>query len=125
MRIIMPIPTSYLGVYIEETPILARPIEGVATSTAAFLGRTLRGPSETAGTARSWIEFERLYGGLWTAAPLGYAVRHFFDNGGSEANVVRLHRGATAAGAAAGRLPLVAASEGGWGNELRARVGLP
>src|SRR3954468_14800546 len=125
MRIIMPITTSYPGVYIEETPILARPIEGVSTSIAAFLGRTLRGPSETAGTATSWIEFERLYGGLWAAAPLGYAVRHFFDNGGSEAIVVRLDHGATAARAAAGGLPLVAGSLGGWGNELRARVGLP
>src|SRR3954468_5703054 len=113
MRIIMPITTSYPGVYIEETPIGARPIDGVATSIAAFLGRTLRGPSSTPGRARSWTEFERLYGGLWCAAPLGYAVRHFFDNGGAEALVVRLHDGATAARATAG-LPLVAASEGGW-----------
>jgi Bacteriophage tail sheath protein len=125
MRIIMPITTGYPGVYIEEVSAGARPIEGVPTSTTAFLGPALRGPSGAPGRARSWSEFERLYGGLWSAAPLGYAVRHFFDNGGAEALVVRLlHSGATAARARAG-LPLVAASEGSWGNELRARIEVP
>jgi len=34
------------GVYIEEFEIGAKPIEGVSTSTAGFLGRALRGPEE-------------------------------------------------------------------------------
>ena len=33
------------GVYIEEFEIGARPIEGVSTSTAGFLGQTERGPA--------------------------------------------------------------------------------
>jgi phage tail sheath protein FI len=34
------------GVYIEEFEIGARPIEGVSTSTAGFLGETERGPEK-------------------------------------------------------------------------------
>lgn len=34
--------TRYPGVYIEETPTGARPIEGVGTSTAGFTGRSLK-----------------------------------------------------------------------------------
>ena len=45
----MAIPTSYPGVYIEETAAGPRPIEGVATSTTAFLGRALRGPTGAPG----------------------------------------------------------------------------
>ena len=37
------------GVYIEEIERGPKPIEGVATSTAAFLGETERGP-----TGRDW-----------------------------------------------------------------------
>jgi phage tail sheath protein FI len=127
MRISMAITTSYPGVYIEEVPSGARPIEGVATSITAFLGRTLRGPTGAPGTARSWAEFQRLYGGLWASAALGYAVQHFFNNGGGEALIVRLHNGATVATATvpAGGLTLIAASQGAWGNGLRARVDVP
>ena len=35
------------GVYVEEIERGPKPIEGVATSTAAFLGATERGPSST------------------------------------------------------------------------------
>ena len=78
----MAITTSYPGVYIEEVPSGVRPIEGVATSITAFLGRTLRGPIDAPGTAKSWADFERVHGGLWKASTLGYAVQHFFNNGG-------------------------------------------
>ena len=120
----MAITTSYPGVYIEELPGGVRPIEGVATSITAFLGCTLRGATGAPGTAKSWAEFERLYGGLWKASALGYAVQHFFNNGGGEALIVRVHNGATVAKATvpAGGLALIAASEGAWGNGLRARV---
>src|SRR6185369_200560 len=97
MRISMAIPTSYPGVYIEETSRGPRPIEGVATSITAFLGRALRGPTAAPGAVKSLSDFERLYGGLWSSSTLGYAVRHFFSNGGGQALIVRIHHRATAA----------------------------
>ena len=43
--------TSYLapGVYVEEVPSGARPIEAVGTSTAAFVGAAPNGPSRRSG----------------------------------------------------------------------------
>jgi uncharacterized protein len=127
MRISMAITTSYPGVYIEETVRGPRPIEGVATSTTAFVGRALRGPTGAPDAVKSWADFERLYGGLWSSSTLGYALQHFFSNGGGQALIVRVHNGASAAKATvpAGGLALLAASEGAWGNGLRARVELP
>ena len=93
----MAITTSYPGVYIEEVPSRVRTIEGVATSITAFLGRALRGPTGTPATVTSVAEFERVHGRLWSHSTLGYAVQHFFDNGGAEALIVRIHNGATAA----------------------------
>ena len=76
------------------------------------------------GSLNSFADFQRLYGGLWPQSTLGYAVSQFFLNGGSQALVVRVHNGATAAKAVvpAGGLPLIATSEGAWVNGLRARV---
>ncbi len=113
----------YPGVYVEEIPAGPRPIEGVATSVAAFVGRTLRGPVDRPGTIASYAEFERCYGGLWSGSTLPDAVRLFFLNGGRQATVCRLHRGARAATLTLpGGLALSAASPGAWGNRLRIRV---
>ena len=120
----MALTPSYPGVYIEEVPSGVRTINGVATSITAFIGRTLRGRTDVPGSLNSFADFERLYGGLWPQSTLGYAVSQFFLNGGSQALIVRVHNDATAAKAVvpAGGLPLIAASEGAWGNGLRARV---
>ena len=57
---------------------------------------------------------------------LGYAVRDFFTNGGSQAIIVRLYHKKTGtlsnAKVDCNGLKLEAASEGEWGNQLRARV---
>src|SRR5258705_4074869 len=84
------------GVYVEEVSFRAKSIEGVSTSTTAFVGPTRKGP--LAGTPEiitSFGEFERVFGGLENlsfaadddAAPdvtnyAAHAVRAFFDNGG-------------------------------------------
>jgi phage tail sheath protein FI len=44
----MPVAPTYPGVYIEEIPSGVRTITGVATSITAFVGRTLRGPTDEA-----------------------------------------------------------------------------
>ncbi|MBD2102595.1 phage tail sheath subtilisin-like domain-containing protein [Leptolyngbya sp. FACHB-261] len=132
----MPVTPTYPGVYIEEIPSGVRTITGVATSITAFLGRALRGPVNEPVTVNSFGDFERVFGGLWVQSTLGYAVRDFYLNGGSQAVIVRLFRGDaspadSAAPAAAppakaqlafSTLNLEAASEGAWGNQLQASV---
>src|SRR6266566_4840062 len=94
----MPAALTYPGVYIEEIPSGVRTITGVATSITAFIGRAKRGSTDKdtntanrALTINSFADFERIYGGLWEKSTLGYAVRDFFVNGGSQAIVVRLY----------------------------------
>lgn len=122
----MPDQISHPGVYVEEAPSGVRTITGVATSITAFVGRTRRGPTNRAVTVTSLGDFERRYGGLWAGSRLGFAVRDFFANGGSEAVIVRLYRPAAGTKAKAaldvGDLTLEAAEEGEWGNSLRARI---
>ncbi len=76
------------GVYIEEAGT-AVPIAGVPTSTTAFVGATGQGPVAVPTPIRSAADFERTFGGLAPGLTLGYAVRHFFDNGGADALIVR------------------------------------
>lgn len=88
----MPVTTTYPGVYIEEVSSGVRTITGVATSITAFVGRTLRGPTDASGPVfiTSYGGFERTFGGLWEKSPLSFAVRDFYLNGGSQAVIVRL-----------------------------------
>jgi phage tail sheath protein FI len=122
----MPVPLTYPGVYIEEIPSGVRTITGVATSITAFLGGAARGPTNEAITINSFGDFERIYGGLWRQSKLGYAVRDFFLNGGSQAIIVRLYKPeqgkAAKAALSIDNLTLQAASEGAWGVYLRGHV---
>jgi Bacteriophage tail sheath protein len=88
----MPVAPTYPGVYVEEIPSGVRTIVGVATSITAFIGRALRGPTDTAVTINNFGDFERIFGGLWVESSLGFAVRDFYLNGGSQAIIVRLYR---------------------------------
>ncbi len=116
---------TYPGVYIQEIPSGVRTITGVATSIAAFVGYTRKGVVNKAVMITSFADFERNYGGLDRDSPVSYAVRQFFTNGGTQALIVRVVDGSTAAAAAwtlndsAGAvLDVVAASPGAWGNSL-------
>jgi len=103
------------GVYVEETSFRAKSIEGVGTSTTAFVGPTRKGPfrvdddtPETPELLTSFGDFERIYGGfsdlaLGAGAPatnyLAHAVLGFFNEGGSRLYVSRVvGAGAAAAG---------------------------
>jgi phage tail sheath protein FI len=133
------------GVYVQEVPSAVRPIQGVSTSTAAFIGVTQKGP--VPGTilpngrmaqprmVTSITEFQRSYGGFLPESFLPYAVQAFFQNGGNRLYVVRIvgkgpssppssppgpstgpaQRAVTAANAP---LAVAALSEGSWGNAL-------
>jgi hypothetical protein len=118
----MPITPTYPGVYIEELPSGVRTIAGVSTSVTAFIGRARRGPCDKATVINGFADFERIFGRLWTASPMSYAVQQFFLNGGAQAVIVRAHNGATAATLQLSNMTLQAASEGLWGRDLKATV---
>lgn len=119
---------TYPGVYIEELPSGVRTIVGVATSITAFVGKARRGPSDRPVRIQSFGDYSRTFGGLWAESTMSYAVRQFFQNGGTDALIVRLVEGTGAAATAnlprvgGGTVDLAAANEGDWGESLRAIV---
>jgi uncharacterized protein len=113
----MAVNPTYPGVYIQELPSAVHPIKGVATSIGAFVGYTGRGIDNRAQQIFSFSDYERLFGGLASNSELSYAVQQFFNNGGTQAWVVRTP--ATAEGAAAANvvfdtLTFFALSSGTW-----------
>jgi phage tail sheath protein FI len=89
----MAVQTTYPGVYIDEFAPGA-PIEGVGTSTAAFIGVAPDGEYDRPVKLTSWDQFLSTFG----AQPvpgfyLWYAVRGFFENGGQVCYVVRASNG--------------------------------
>ena len=85
------------GVFIEEPTSGVRTISGVATAITAFVGAARRGGVNKTLRVLSFADFEQRFGGLTTGLELGYAVRQFFLNGGTEAFVVRIAKRASAA----------------------------
>ncbi len=88
---------SSLGIQVQEERGPHRSIESLAPARTAFVGRTLRGPENRPTPVQSFADFQQTFGGLWQPSLLGYAVEHFFDNGGREALIVRVVNGARAA----------------------------
>ncbi len=115
----MPVTTTYPGVYIEELPSGVHTIAGVATSIAVFIGWAAKGPVDKANLVLSWSDFNNQYGGMDSRSLLGYAVSHFFTNGGQQAYIIRLASAADSkmASDTLGSLTVTASSAGGWGND--------
>jgi hypothetical protein len=119
----MPVALLQPGVYIEEIPSGVRTITGVATSIALFLGWAPRGSTDRATRITNFSDYQRAYGGLDRRTLLGHAVKQFFDNGGSDAYIVRLvGAGAGAASVAIDQLTVTASSPGLWGDSYRIRI---
>jgi len=94
------------GVYVEETSFRSKSIEGVSTSTTAFVGPTRRGPVFDPNVVNnlppelvtSFGDFERIYGGIGDLTVGGaqvpnlvaHAVAAYFENGGSRLYVSRV-----------------------------------
>jgi phage tail sheath protein FI len=120
----MPVNVTFPGVYIDELPSQVRTIVGVPTSITAFVGAAQRGPANEPIHITSWSDFERRFGGRSDQSALSYAVFQYYQNGGSEAEIVRV-TGANAKPATLdlqNGVSLEAASPGVWGKGLRARV---
>jgi phage tail sheath protein FI len=125
------------GVYIEEIPSGAKPIEGVSTSVAALVGYTTAGPIGEATLVHSWDEYKAAFGEIHSDADhMGLAAFNFFLNGGRDAYIARLAQNADPASLPAGKmfgraggtaaainvLSVTAGSAGEWGNNLRVQV---
>ncbi|HTJ28512.1 MAG TPA: phage tail sheath C-terminal domain-containing protein [Candidatus Limnocylindria bacterium] len=89
----MAVTPTYPGVYIQEVDSGSRVVTGVATSVTAFVGRTIQGPANTPISVNDFGEFTRWFGGLSRDLPMPYTVRDFFNNGGSQAIIVRVCAG--------------------------------
>src|SRR2546421_1421831 len=91
------------GVYVEEKPSGSMPLQGVGTAVAAFVGftRTYNAdagdPADPEGVkpqlVTSWPQYERIYGGFVKGAMLPFAVKGYFENGGSVCYIVRIPSG--------------------------------
>jgi phage tail sheath protein FI len=103
LRLANPVPRAvptYLtpGVYVEEVSSGSKPIEGVGTSVAAFVGLAPGGPLDTPVRVSRWGQFAKVYGEpnepdngpFMEGAFLAHAVYGFFQNGGSRCWVVRV-----------------------------------
>jgi uncharacterized protein len=82
------------------------PIAPSPTDIAAFIGWAPKGPARRAVPVTSWAGYEQAFGGLHAGSALAYGVRHFFDNGGRRALIVRI----------AGRAPLPPDDDRFWDN---------
>jgi hypothetical protein len=84
------------GVYVEEIEIGPKSIEGVGTSTAAFIGECERGPTEPTLVV-GLEQYRRLFGSYaWTQGGakinsfMRHAVEGFFSNGGKRCFITRV-----------------------------------
>jgi phage tail sheath protein FI len=78
------------GVFIEEIERGPKPIEGVATSTAAFLGECERGPTRPR-LVTGYGEYLRLFGDVFADDKyLPFGIKSFFDNGGRRCYIARI-----------------------------------
>ncbi|MEW6233197.1 MAG: phage tail sheath subtilisin-like domain-containing protein, partial [Chloroflexota bacterium] len=78
------------GVYVEEVERGAKPIEGVGTAVAAFVGFAERGPTQTPTLVTNWSQFVNTFGGFLPGFYLAHAVYGYFQNGGGSCYIVRL-----------------------------------
>lgn len=114
------------GVYVEEIDNSPRPMEGVGTSTAGFVGLAERGPAVGAPVlVTSFASYRKQFGGYlseFTHEEFRYlpsSVEQFFVNGGTRCYVSRvIPADARKAKAKAGVLTFEAANEGKWGNKI-------
>jgi phage tail sheath protein FI len=81
------------GVYMEEVSSGSKPIEGVGTAVAAFVGFAEQGPINTPTLVTNWTQFVNNFGGFIEGSYLAHSVYAYFLNGGGVAYVVRIGAG--------------------------------
>ena len=113
------------GITVTEIAAMDQTIDVSPETTVAFVGRALRGPLNTPVLVKSFGEFRRRFGDVWTRSSLGPSVRQFFDHGGMQLYVVRVAnnaRGAMLCVPASGSALVLRAVEPGSTEFIRAAV---
>lgn len=113
------------GITVTEIAAMDQPIDVSPETTAAFVGRALRGPLNTPVLVKSFGEYRRRFGDVWTRSSLGPAVRQFFEHGGMRLYIVRVAnnaRGAMICLPASGSALVLRAVEPGSTEFIRAAV---
>src|SRR5256885_16431526 len=77
------------GVYVKELPGGSKPIEGVGSAIAAFVGFTEKGPTGVATRISNWGDYTRTFGAFVGGYATPLAIYGYFDNGGGAAYIVR------------------------------------
>ncbi len=132
------------AVYIEELSSGNKPIEAAGTSTGAFVGLAEKGPVGQAIPIQNFAEFTRTFGGYIDQGHLAFAVKAFFDEGGTSCFVVRTcHYSGVPPALTATATPtfrifmttgnpgaensirISAASPGAWGDQLAVQITFP
>lgn len=115
------------GVYVEEYDSGSKPMEGVSTSVAGFIGMAVRG--KTVGEPvliTSFADYQRNFGGYLSENAYGgyrylpYSVEQFFQNGGSRCYVMRVAPADAreASKEINGKIKFSASSQGEWGDKI-------
>jgi phage tail sheath protein FI len=78
------------GVYVEEVPSGSRPIEGVGTAVAGFVGFAEQGPQSQPVLVTNWTQYVKTFGAQANGHYLSQSVYGYFLNGGGPAYIVRL-----------------------------------
>jgi phage tail sheath protein FI len=111
------------GVYVEEIERGPRPIEGVPTSTAAFLGMTERGQLRPK-LVTSTNDYQRWFGNTFRDDEfMPNAVAGFFENGGTRLYVCRVvGENVTTAFKTFGDFTVQAVGPGAWGQKVWVKI---
>ncbi|MFI5040814.1 MAG: phage tail sheath family protein [Acidimicrobiales bacterium] len=102
------------GVYVEEVDTGARPIEGVGTAVAAFVGIAEKGPVNEPTLVTNWSQYVQTFGEFVEGAYLPHSVFGYFLNGGGSAYIVRV--GANGDGPVGAMAELTAGGDGKLGS---------
>jgi phage tail sheath protein FI len=95
------------GVFVEEVPAGSRPIEGVGTAVAGFVGFAQAGEFNQPTLVTNWSQFTERFGGFMPGAYLAHSVYGFFANGGGSAYVVRVGQDGAEAARGNGKAPAI------------------
>ncbi|HEY1389284.1 MAG TPA: phage tail sheath family protein [Ktedonobacterales bacterium] len=131
------------GVYVQEVDSGPRPIEGVGTATAAFVGFAPAGPANKPVLVTNWSQYVETFGRLeeggrrnphLPGAYLSHAVYGYFLNGGGRCYVTRVVPAKEDGKGASVQLPsrsskavpaLTISAKGGAGEDIQVEVAPP
>jgi phage tail sheath protein FI len=85
------------GITVTEIAAMDQPVDVCPETTAALVGRALRGPLNTPVLLSNFGEFRRRFGDVWGRSSLGPAAKQFFEHGGKRLYVIRVANNARGA----------------------------